>query len=111
MLYSRYLGFTQNLSNSKKDLLRLLFNACSSNLNTVTGQNIFYLKKKLQCNTLALLWDAKLTIRRTKVYSLTNDQQWKIEVLKELGRAKNGLVEIDFDENHLNLILDHVCLD
>ena len=111
MLYSRYIGFAHSLAKSKKNLLRLLFETSSLNLNTVTGQNLFYLKKKFECNNLSLLWASKLRIRNSRVYPLSDEEKWKIELLKELGRAKKHLVDIDFDEDQLNFILDHVCVE
>ena len=47
-----YIGFAHSLAKSKKNLLRLLFETSSLNLNTVIGQNRFYLKKKFEYNNL-----------------------------------------------------------
>ena len=111
MLYFRYIGFAHSLEKSKKNLLRLLFEISSVNLNTVTGQNLFNLKKKFECNNLSLLWTSKLRIKNSRVYQLSDEEKWKIELLKELGWAKKHLVDIDFDEDQLNFILDHVCVE
>ena len=111
MLYARYIGFAHSLAKSGKNLLRLLFKISSCNLNTVTGQNVFYLKKKFECNNFALLLDSKLKIRNSRVYPLTEEEKWKIELIKELGRYKKHLVDVDFDEDQLNFILDQVCVE
>ena len=111
MLYARYIGFAHSLAKSGKNLLRLLFEISSLNLNTVTGQNISYLKKKFQCNNFAFLCDSKLRIRNSRVYPLKDEEKWKIELIKELGRFRKHLVDIDLDEDQLNFILDQVCLE
>ena len=46
MLHGRYVGFVENLKNSKKSEINMLFNLCSSNILTNTGNNLSYLMKR-----------------------------------------------------------------
>ena len=43
MLFGRYIGFLENLKNSRKSEIRLLYNMCSNNMLSNTGENISFL--------------------------------------------------------------------
>ena len=44
-----------------------------------------------------------------RVHSLAEDEKWKPPLIKELALLKKNFLSIDFDEEHLTEILDHVC--
>ena len=111
LLYSRYIGFADSISNSNKGILRLLFSNCAYNWQSVTGQNLFYLCKKFYCKSLTQLTASKKKIRESKIHYLPEEEKWKTGIVEELGRLKKNLIDIDFDEDFLNEILDYVCLD
>ena len=46
-----------------------------------------------------------------EIQELKDEEKWKIELIKELGRSRKHLVDIDLDEDQLNFILDQVCLE
>ena len=101
VLTGRYIGFIQNLACSGKSLLRLLFSSCSSAQNSLTGQNIQYLLSKLLAE--------KQIIKSTRVYPMTDDASWKLKLMEEICLIKKGHLEIDFDSEDLENILDYIC--
>ena len=109
VLTGRYIGFIQNLACSGKSLLRLLFSSCSSAQNSLTGQNIHYLMSKYKKPTLSSLLAEKHLIKSTRVYPMTDDASWKLKLMEEICLIKKGHLEIDFDSEDLENILDYIC--
>ena len=46
MLHGRYVGFLENLKNSSKNEIKLLYNMCSKNVLSNTGENVSFLMNK-----------------------------------------------------------------
>ena len=109
VLTGRYIGFIQNLLETKKPILKLLFASCSSGQNSLTGQNIKYLCKKYNKRTLQFLIDDKDSIKSSKVYLISPDNSWKVNIIEEISLVKKELLEVDFDEDELEIILDYIC--
>ena len=51
----------------------------------------------------------KDNVKRARVYPLPDDEVWKVSIIKELALYQKGHLEIDFDENELEEILDWIC--
>ena len=109
VLTGRYIGFIQNLLKTKKPILTLLFASCSSAQNSLTGQNIEYLCKKFIKRTLQFLIDDKDSIKFSKVYPIRPDNSWKVNIIEEISLVKKELLEVDFEEDELEIILDYIC--
>ena len=92
-------------------MLKILLNTCVSNLNTVTGQNIGFLLSKFKKLSLDELILDKSQIKNSKVYSLSQEEVWKISLIEEISLSKKNLLDINFDEEELEAILDIICTD
>ena len=92
-------------------MLKILFKTCVSNLNTVTGQNIGFLLSKFKKLSLDELILDKSKIKNSRVYSLPQEEAWKISLIEEISLFKKNLLDINFDEEELEAILDIICTD
>ena len=45
------------------------------------------------------------------MYPLPEEENWKISVINELALVKRGILELDFDDNNLEAILEQICAD
>ena len=108
-MYTRYISFVQSLYCSKKDVLKLLFRNSVGGLNSVIGRNIHYLCQKFRFRNLDEMFRGKPHLNQSRVHSLAEDEKWKPPLIKELALLKKNFLSIDFDEEHLTEILDHVC--
>ena len=48
-------------------------------------------------------------LKKTRVYNLPSCEKWKLSLIEELALSKKNLLDIDFDEEHLQDLLDYVC--
>ena len=111
VLLSRYIGFIQNLCKSNKEILCLIFKSCLSNYRSVTGRNLFYLFKKFDIQTIHQLFNVKAKLKDMRVYDLPDEEKWKIKLIAEICLIRKNHLEIEFDQEHLNQILDLICCD
>ena len=109
VLHGRYIGFLQNLGKSKKPLIRLLFGSCSSNLSSVTGENLHFLLSKYSKPCLSALVTDKHIIKKARVSTLPAEESWKISIIEEISLAKKSHLNLNFDEENLDEILEYIC--
>jgi hypothetical protein len=107
----RYIGFIENLAKSKKSLLKLIFNSCSSDHSSLTGQNLAYLLLKYGKSSVKELTMDKQSIKTARVYPLQNDEVWKTNLIEEITLMKIGLLDIDFDLDSMTDILENICTE
>ena len=105
----RFIGFAQNLSKSAKPLIRLLFNLCSPDIGSQTGQNINYLLQKFSKQTLTELVNDRNIIKKTIVTPISETESWKLKIIEEVSLVRKGQLEADFDDIMLDEILDYIC--
>ena len=110
-LMSRYVGFSGNLMKSKKSLLRLIFSTCSTDHSSLTGQNLAYLLTKYRKPSLKELTLDKSAIKKTRVYPLSMEESWKINLIEEISLLRMNLLEVDFDLDNIEEILEHLCTE
>ena len=108
-LAGRYIGFVHGLSCSAKPLVQVLFNLCSSDLGSQTGQNIYFLLQKHSKLTLAELIVDRNTIKTSIVAPISENEKWKLRIIEEVSLIKKGQLEAAFDEEMLEEILEHIC--
>ena len=111
VLLSRYIGFIQNLCKSNKEILCLIFKSCLSNYRSVTGRNLLYMFKKFDIQTINQLFNVKAKLKDMRVYDLPDEENWKIKLIAEICLIRKNHLEIEFDQEHLNQILDLICCD
>ena len=64
---------------------------------------------KNKMDSLVNLVAEKNTLKKLRVYSLPEEEMWKVSVMKEIALIKKGQLDIDFDEKSLEEILEAVC--
>ena len=111
VLMGRYIGFIDNLAKSKKSLLRLIFNSCSSDQSSLTGQNLAYILLKCGKESVKELTMEKQSIKAAIIYPLHRDEFWKTIIIEEITLLKKVLLDIDFDLDNLEEILKHICTE
>ena len=104
------MSFIENLQQSSKSLVKLIF-TCSSNLRSLTGQNLAFLLMKYERSSLKELILEKQSIKTTRVYPLSREEDWKISLLEEISLLKLNLLEIEFDNDDLEEILVQICTE
>ena len=85
MLHGRYIGFLENLRNSKKVHLQVLFNMCKLDQCSNTGQNISYLLKTCELNDLNDLIKNRHSIKNGRINPLEEGEDWKVQMIEELS--------------------------
>ena len=111
MLHGRYIGFIENIRNSKKPQLQILFHLCKSNFSTNTGKNIGFLSKVYEKFSLNSLIESKHMIKKNRVNPLEEGEDWKINIIEELSLAKFGFLEIDLNENDIEVMLELIATE
>ena len=111
VLTGRYLGFVGHLVTAKNPVLGLIFRTCKYNISSQTGHNIRYLLDKHNKVAIVDLVAEKITLKKSRVYSLPDEETWKISIIKELALVKRGILQLDFDDNNLEAILEQICAD
>ena len=109
VLLGRYIGFIENLVNSKKSLIKLIFSSCSGDLHSLTSQNLAYLLSKYKKTSVQGLISERIHIKKSRVYQSFEEDSWKISMMEEITLLKKDHLEIDFNADNLDDILDYVC--
>ena len=110
-LHGRYIGFIENLSNSKKVQLQVLFNICLHNQLSNTGQNIAYLLKEYELDDMKALIENKYHVKTHRVNPLEDGEEWKVDIIEELSLIKKGFLEIEMDEGDIEVMLESITTD
>ena len=53
----------------------------------------------------------KQSIKAARIYPLHRDEFWKTNIIEEITLLKKGLLDIDFDLDNLEEILEHICTE
>ena len=62
--------------------------------------------------TLKDLVIERQTLKKSRVYSLPDEELWKIPVMEELAMVKRGIFEFDvFDDDQVDTLLELMCTD
>ena len=94
-----------------KPHLQILFNLCRYEQSCNTGQNITYLLRLYEQYDLNSLIFKKHTIKINRVNPLLEDEDWKIEMIKEMCLSKMSFLETTIEENDINTMLDIICTE
>ena len=87
----------------------MLFRSCSSNLNSVTGENLHFLLTKYDKHSFSALVADKHIIKKARVSTLPPEESWKINDIEEISLAKKSHLDLNFDEENLDEILEYIC--
>ena len=111
MLHGRYIGFIENLSVTKKQHLKTLYNLCIGDQSCNTGQNMSYLLKLYEANDQRKLFSQKHAIKTKRIHPLLEDETWKMEMIEEMCLVKMGFIEGEDEEKDINTFLEIICTE
>ena len=110
MLHGRYIGFLENLKNSRKSEIKLLYNMCSKNVLSNTGENISFLMTTYTKHNVNELFYDKHNIKLKRVYELEQNEEWKPQLIKEIALVNRGLLDNGLEEKvNKELLIDLCC--
>ena len=111
ILHSRYVGFAETLSKSKKFHVKMLFENCKHDLRTITGTNLQYLQQNYDCLTLLDLFSKRYEISNSIVNEMKEEDVWNVELLEDLINVKyGGENELDFSEDEITELIEFVAV-
>ena len=67
--------------------------------------------KKFDIQNIHQLFIMKPKLRAMRVYDLPGEENWKVKLIEEICLIRKNHLEIEFDQENLNQILDFVCCD
>ena len=77
----------------------------------MTAQNIGFLLAKFKNQSIDQLILDKAKIKGSRVYYLSEQESWKTNLIDEINLCKKNQMEIKFDKEELEAILNLVCND
>ena len=78
-------------------------------MSSKTGQNIKYMQDKHKMDSMAKLVAKKNNLKKLRVYSLPEEENWKVSLMKEVALVRKGQLELDFEDKNLEEILEAIC--
>ena len=111
MLHGRYVGFAESLKNSKKLEIKMLYNLCTSNILTNTGNNLNYLMNIYDVVSVEELFSEKHNIKEKRVYKLEQSEEWKPKMIRELTLVKRGLLDNRLEAKVNKALLRDICVN
>ena len=109
MIYSRFIKFIQNIQNkSKKMSANYLLQLIKNDTNSITGKNIRQIADDIN-NFNLLNTDIKELKNKLCFVEQTEENQWKINAIKEITNVKQNEMTIVFDNDKMtHQELDHL---
>jgi hypothetical protein len=101
MLIKRFISFTQKLETSKKLSVKHLYRAVKDDAQTTTGSNIRNVQLLIGKEDRKLDPNDEMFI---KYHGVTEKNQWKVNLLKELIELKHGTLDAEIEE-----MIEHLC--
>ena len=82
-------------------------------MGSVTGQNIRFLTEKFNLQDIDQLILLKSKLKTMKVYTLLDQEMWKINLIEEVALLRKNHLDLDFDQDQLDsiLVLGYICVD
>ena len=87
----------------------MMLSICQNDLTSQTGQNIRMLLNLYDIEDLTSLLKQGQTIKKMRVNPLEDGDDWKINILEELCLAQKGLIELDFNSDEIQMIIDVIA--
>ena len=116
MIYSRYVSFLNSIRKSSKLPVIYLLEKVHLDQNTMTGQNVRHILTQIEENDIFKVKPKQLK-KSFKFKELPVDDEWKVNVIKEVVDIKHNVLFLSdenealehFSEEELNEILDYVA--
>ena len=78
-------------------------------MSTVTGQNLKFLLQKYSKQNMTALFSEKDIIKNSRVHILQRNELWKVYLMEYFSLAKKNLLELPFEIESLDQILEGIC--
>ena len=78
-------------------------------MSTVTGQNLKFLLLKYSKQDMTALFSEKDVIKSSRVNILQENELWKVNLMEDFSLVKKNLLELPFEIENLDEILDDIC--
>ena len=102
MIYTRYINFLQSIRKSNKLGVIYLLEKVHLDLDTMTGQNIRHILDQINEKEIFKVKSRELK-RKFKFKELPKEQQWKVNMMKEITDIKHNVVVLSSeDQNELD---------
>ena len=107
-LIRRFVGFVDQLSSSKKEVLRNAFESLKADCRSTTGANIRNIM--LECNADLLKPPSADEVKNLKFQPVPSGEEWRIDVIKHLLKIRdNGMEDAALNNDELTTMLEHLC--
>ena len=108
VLISRYLGFMEKISNSKKKAIKMMMETAKQYVRSITGnnyRNIMLLVGKSSVDDVN-----KVDVEKIEYFPVKETDSWRVDAIREIIEVKNKVLDVeDFLLEELEAILDHLC--
>ena len=109
ILINRFLNLIKQIKKSSKFVTNMLLRTIQNNVRSVTGYNLRRIMLESGKNNVDQLKD--VGINNIEYHPVSNDDKWKIKVIKECIDVKFGRLEIEgFSSEELEEISSHLCV-
>jgi hypothetical protein len=109
ILINWFLNFLKQIKKSSKIVTNMLLRTIQNNVRSVTGYNLRRIMLESGKNNVDQLKD--VGINNIEYHPVSNDDKWKIKVIKECIDVKFGRLEIEaFSSEELEEISSHLCV-
>ena len=98
MLYSRYVTFLQTAQKSSKLTVLMLLQMVKNDLETVTGRNIHHILTDIDQGDIFKVKKSDMK-KKVKFAQMQPEDQWKIQLVKEITNVKQNVLYLEENEN------------
>ena len=110
ILMSRFFAFTQQISKSAKRFPKMLLNLVKSDVRSLTGGNLRHMLRRTEKCSISDL--VKRDIQGIRYHPLSDENQWKENLIKELIDINEEMVVVDeFDNEETTELLHFLCVN
>ena len=104
----RFLSFINQLTRSPKKMPKIIFDTIKYDVTSITGSNLRNIMLIANKNDINDLDPSDTT--DIQYYPVSENDEWKVNVVKELTDVKFGLLNLDnFSMKDVREMLDHIC--
>ena len=109
ILVKRFLGFLSQIEKSGKFIAKQLLNVVKFDVRSTTG---FNLRKIMLCGQKTNVEKVNIrNVRDFKYHPLTEEERWKVGLVKELNNVKFGKLELEnFSEDEIDELISFACI-
>ena len=108
VLIERFLGFIDQINKSRKAIPKHVLNYVKHDVKSVTGSNLRNILLLTDKDTVEEI--NSIDIKKLKYHQVAEENNWKIELLREIIETKHNQLSInEFSNEELNNILEYLC--